>query len=50
MTSYKNKKIEFMALLDSERMLLDAKKQYYMLVVEYLIHFRMLEELTGSLE
>jgi len=50
MTSYKNKKIEFMTLLDSERMLLDAKKQYYMLVVEYLIHFRMLEELTGSLE
>jgi outer membrane protein TolC len=50
-TSYQAKKMEFMALLDSERMLLDLKKDYYMRLTEYLLHFRMLEELAGrSLE
>ena len=50
-TSYQSKKMEFMALLDSERMLLDLKKDYYMRLTEYLLHFRMLEELSGrSLE
>lgn len=50
MTSYQSKKIEFMALLDSERMLLDLKKEYYMIMTEYLMHFRMLEELIGSVD
>jgi outer membrane protein TolC len=50
MTSYQSKKIEFMTLLDSERMLLDMKKDYYMRLTEYLMHFRMLEELSGSLD
>lgn len=50
MASYQSKKVEFMALLDSERILLEAKKEYYMRLVEYLMHFRMLEEFTGKLE
>lgn len=50
-TSYQAKKMELMELLDSERMLLDLKKDYYMRLTEYLLHFRMLEELAGrSLE
>lgn len=48
LASYQSKKIEFMALLDSERMLLDMKKDYYMRLTEYLMHLRMLEELTGK--
>jgi outer membrane protein TolC len=47
-SSYQSKKMEFMELLDSERMLLDMKKDYYMRLTEYLMHFRMLEELTGE--
>ena len=47
--SYKSKKADFMALLDSERMLLEMKKDYYMKMEEYLMHYRMLEELTGKL-
>jgi cobalt-zinc-cadmium efflux system outer membrane protein len=49
LASYQSKKIEFMTLLDSERMLLDMKKDYYMRLTEYLMHYRMLEELTGKL-
>ena len=48
LASYQSKKIEFMALLDSERMLLDMKKDYYMRLIEYLSHYRMLEELSGK--
>ncbi len=48
LASYQSKKIEFMTLLDSERMLLDMKKDYYMRLTEYLMHLRMLEELTGK--
>ncbi len=48
MASYQSKKIEFMTLLDSERMLLDMKKDYYMRLTEYLTHFRMLEQLVGK--
>jgi outer membrane protein TolC len=48
-TSYQSKRVEFMTLLDSERMLLNTKKEYYMRLIEYLMHFRMLEELTGKL-
>jgi outer membrane protein TolC len=48
LASYQSRKIEFMALLDSERMLLDMKKDYYMRLTEYLMHLRMLEELTGK--
>jgi outer membrane protein TolC len=48
LAAYQSKKIEFMALLDSERMLLDMKKEYYMRLTEYLMHYRMLEELTGG--
>ncbi len=47
--TYKSKKTEFMALLDSERMLLEMKKDYYIKMEEYLMHYRMLEELTGKL-
>ncbi len=47
LASYQSKKIEFMTLLDSERMLLDMKKDYYMRITEYLMHLRELEELTG---
>jgi outer membrane protein, heavy metal efflux system len=50
MASYQSKKIEFMTLLDSERMLLDMKKDYYMRLMEYLTHYRMLEELSGKLD
>lgn len=50
LASYQSKRIEFMALLDSERMLLDMKKDYYMRLVEYLNHYRMLEELSGKLD
>ena len=48
LASYQSKKIEFMTLLDSERMLLDMKKDYYMRITEYLMHLRELEELTGK--
>ncbi len=50
MASYLSKKVEFMTLLDSERMLLEAKKEYYMRLTEYLMHFSMLEELAGKLD
>jgi outer membrane protein TolC len=46
LSSYQSKKIEFMALLDSERMLLEMKKDYYMKLEEYLMHYRMLEAMT----
>ncbi len=49
-SSYKSRKADFMALLDSERMLLEMKKDYYMKMEEYLMHYRMLEEIAGSLQ
>jgi outer membrane protein TolC len=48
LASYQSKKTGFLDLLDSERMLLDLKKDYYMRLAEYLTHFRMLEELAGN--
>ena len=48
LASYQSKKMEFMTMLDSERMLLEMKKDYYMRLTEYLMHLRELEELTGG--
>lgn len=50
MASYQSKKVEFMTLLDSERTLLEVKKEYYIRLTEYLMHFRMLEEISGNLD
>lgn len=47
-SSYQSKKTDLISLLDSERMLLDMKKDYYMRLTEYLMHYRMLEELAGE--
>lgn len=48
LSAYQTKRTEFMSLLDSQRMLLEMKKDYYMYMTEYLMHFRMLEELCGQ--
>jgi outer membrane protein TolC len=47
-SSYQSKKTDLISLLDSERMLHDMKKDYYMRLTEYLMHYRMLEELAGE--
>jgi outer membrane protein TolC len=48
--SYQSKKSDFMSMIYSEKMVLDMRQDYYMHMQEYLTHFRMLEELAGSME
>jgi outer membrane protein TolC len=48
--SYQSKKSDFMSMIYSEKMVLDMRQDYYMHMQEYLMHFRMLEELAGSME